>query len=151
MKYERSFDDDENTVEEDPETYRTENTGYRWHRQLVFKVPEGQGAVAVLIKRTLADVQWNCMSLSPELDPAVCGDRDLESILVGVIDTVRQKRSLIMWTTFSGIITDLPIDHATIAAKAINWHLQTRVRRYKKILWNQELAKSIDHDGPKNE
>jgi len=45
MKYERSFDDDENTVEEDPETYRTENTGYRWHRQLVFKVPEGQGAV----------------------------------------------------------------------------------------------------------
>ena len=107
--------------------------------------------VAVLIKRTLADVQWNCMSLSPELDPAVCGDRDLESILVGVIDTVRQKRSLITWTPFSGIITDLPIELASRAAKAINWHLQTRVRRYKKILWNQELAKSIDHDGPKNE
>ena len=94
--------------------------------------------VTVLVRRTLADVEWDCISLPLELQPAVRGDRDLESILIGVIDTVRQKHSFSARSAFCGIITRVPIEHARSAAKAINWHLQIRVRRYKVKLWRQE-------------
>jgi len=104
--------------------------------------------VTVLVRRTLADVTWDCISLPLELEPAVRGDQDLPLILRGVIDTVRPKGSFTAMSAFSGIITCVPIAHARSAAKAINWHLQIRVRHYKDKLWRQEFTKSIDDGGP---
>lgn len=105
---------------------------------------DGVPCVSVLVRRTLVDVEWDCLTLPQEVERAVCDDPALKLILTGIVDAVMQKNSFSFFSVFYGRITNLAIEHARSAARAIDWHLQSRVRRSKKKLWIEELAKSIE-------